>query len=145
MSCGVGCRHGLDPALLWLLCRLAATALIQHLAWELPYAVGAALKREKKKKKKRTYIWIDLSQEIRSHNHGGLQVPHLLFTNWRPKKPMVWFDPDVKVWGPEAPRQGKMNGPAQAISQEKIYSWFLQLFVLFRPQGDWMDTHPHWG
>ena len=45
MSCSVGCRLGLDPVLLWLWCRLAATALIQLLAWELPYAMGAALKR----------------------------------------------------------------------------------------------------
>ena len=29
---------------LW--CRLAAAALIQHLAWELPYAVGAVLKKK---------------------------------------------------------------------------------------------------
>ena len=36
---------------LW--CRLAAAALIQPLAWELLYAVGAALKRPKKKKKLR--------------------------------------------------------------------------------------------
>ena len=28
MSCGVGSRHGLDPALLWLWCKLAAAALI---------------------------------------------------------------------------------------------------------------------
>ena len=47
MSCGVGQRHGLDPAWLWLWCRPAATALIQPLAWELPYAEGAALKRQK--------------------------------------------------------------------------------------------------
>jgi len=37
-----------DPAFLWLWCRLAATALIRPLAWELPYAVGRALKRKKK-------------------------------------------------------------------------------------------------
>ena len=36
-----------DPALLWLWCRLAATALIWHLAWEPPYATGAALKKKK--------------------------------------------------------------------------------------------------
>ena len=54
MSCGVVCRHGLDPVLLWLWCRLAATALTQTLAWELPYAVGAALRRPKKKKEKET-------------------------------------------------------------------------------------------
>ena len=39
-----------DPALLWLWCRLAAIALIRPLALEFSYAVGAALKRQKKKK-----------------------------------------------------------------------------------------------
>ena len=47
---GVGCRHGLDPVLLWLGCRLAATAPICPLAWEPPYAVGAAIKNQKKTK-----------------------------------------------------------------------------------------------
>ena len=42
MSCGVGRRHGSDPALLWLWRRLAATAPIRPLAWEPPYAAGAA-------------------------------------------------------------------------------------------------------
>ena len=42
-----------DPALLWLWCRPAATALIQPLAWELPYAAGAALKRKKKERERR--------------------------------------------------------------------------------------------
>ena len=45
MSCGVDSRHGLDPALLLLWCRPAAGALIQLLAWELPYAAGVALKK----------------------------------------------------------------------------------------------------
>ena len=37
--------------LLWLWSRLAATAaaLIQPLVWELPYAAGVALRKEKKK------------------------------------------------------------------------------------------------
>ena len=48
MSCGIGCRQGSDPALLWLWCRLAVVALIRPLAWEPPYAMGAALKRKKK-------------------------------------------------------------------------------------------------
>ena len=51
MSCGVGHRCSLDPELLWLWCRPTAIALIGRLAWEPPYAVGAALKKEKKKKK----------------------------------------------------------------------------------------------
>ena len=52
MSIGVGHSHNLDLALLWLMCRLAALALIGPLAWE-PYASGAALKRKRKKKKRK--------------------------------------------------------------------------------------------
>ena len=40
-----------DLALLRLWRRLAATAPIRPLAWEPPYAAGAALKRQKDKKK----------------------------------------------------------------------------------------------
>ena len=46
MSCGVGRRHGSDLAFLWLWRRPAATAPIQPLAWELPYAMGAVLKKK---------------------------------------------------------------------------------------------------
>ena len=65
MSCGVGCRRGSDPALLWLWRRPVATAPIQPLPWEPPYATGAAQeiatttttttkdKRQKKKKEKK--------------------------------------------------------------------------------------------
>ena len=49
MSCGVGLRFGLDPPLLWLWYRPAAVAPISPLAWEPPYAAGAALKSQKKK------------------------------------------------------------------------------------------------
>ena len=45
MSCGVGHRCGLDPALH----RPAAVGPIQPLAWEPPCATGAALKRQKEK------------------------------------------------------------------------------------------------
>ena len=51
MSCGIGHRHSLDLVLLWLWYRLAAVDLIQPLAWELPYASGAALKTNKQTKK----------------------------------------------------------------------------------------------
>ena len=50
VSCGVGCRHDSDPALLWPWRRPAATAPIQLLAWELPYVAGMALKRSKTNK-----------------------------------------------------------------------------------------------
>ena len=46
MSCSVGRRHNLDLVLLCLWCRPVATALIGALAWELPYASGAALKKK---------------------------------------------------------------------------------------------------
>ena len=52
MGCGVGHRCNSDPALLWLWCRPAATALIQPLAWEPPYVEGAALKNQTKDFKK---------------------------------------------------------------------------------------------
>jgi len=47
VSCGVGCRHSLDLAWQWLWPRPAAVALILLLAWEPPYAAGAALKSNK--------------------------------------------------------------------------------------------------
>ena len=47
MSCGVGRRQGSDLVLLWH--RPAATALIEPLAWEPPYAEGVALKRQRKR------------------------------------------------------------------------------------------------
>ena len=56
MSCGVACRGGWDPTLLWLWSRPVTTAPIQPLAWEPQYAMGAAqenVKKTKKKKKKK--------------------------------------------------------------------------------------------
>ena len=53
VSCGVGRRRGLDPKLLGLWPRLAATVLIRPLVWEPPYAARVALKRQKDKKKKK--------------------------------------------------------------------------------------------
>ena len=41
-----------DLALLWLWPRQVATALIRPLAWEPPYAAGAALKRQNRNKEK---------------------------------------------------------------------------------------------
>ena len=47
MSCGVDHRRSLDPMLLWLWRRSAATAQFRPLGWEPPYATGAALKTQK--------------------------------------------------------------------------------------------------
>ena len=48
MSCGVSDRCGSDLVVLWLWCNPLAAALIRPLAWDRPYAEGAALKRKKK-------------------------------------------------------------------------------------------------
>ena len=89
MSCGVGCRRGSDPMLLWLWCRLAATAPIRPLAWEPPYAEGVALKRQKtkqnktkqnktkKKNPKRKQLYsnkIKLKIKFRSSHHGTAET-----------------------------------------------------------------------
>lgn len=51
MSCSIGHRYG--SVLLWLRCRPKATAAIEPLAQEPPYATGMAVKREKKRKEKK--------------------------------------------------------------------------------------------
>ena len=51
VSCGVGHRCGLDPMLLRLCHRPAATAPIGPLAWEPPCTADAALEKTKKTKK----------------------------------------------------------------------------------------------
>ena len=50
--CELWCRLQMrsDPALLWLWCRLVATAPIIPLAWESPYAAGAAQEIAKRQK-----------------------------------------------------------------------------------------------
>ena len=39
-----------DPLLLWLWCRLVATAPIRPLVWELPHTAGAGSRKSKKRK-----------------------------------------------------------------------------------------------
>ena len=60
-SSGIGRRRGSDSELLWLWCRQAAAAPILPQAWELPYPMGAALKKKKRKKKKNVE---DLTEDI---------------------------------------------------------------------------------
>ena len=64
VNCGVGHRHGLELALLWH--RPAAGALIRPLARELPYAEGAALKKDY------IYIYILLMELSQGSEMGRL-------------------------------------------------------------------------
>ena len=66
MSYGVGRKSGLDPALLWLWHRPAATALIGPLAWGPPYAVSAALKRQKQNKRQHFFTYSLAAQDAPS-------------------------------------------------------------------------------
>ena len=71
MSCGVGCRCGSDPTLLWLWHRPVAIAPTGPLAGESPYAARAAqeiAKRQKKKKKRLLNIIIPFLG-FRGSNH----------------------------------------------------------------------------
>ena len=68
-SCCVGCRLGLDLALLWLWHRPAAVAPIGPLAWEPPYAVGAALKRQKETEKKKQKATRRMGEIFANHEY----------------------------------------------------------------------------
>ena len=79
MSCGVGHRHGSDPTLLWLWCRLAATDLIR------PLNLGTSICRrcgpEKTKKKKKNDLRVPivaqwLTNLTRNHEVAG-SIPGL--------------------------------------------------------------------
>ena len=61
VSCDVGCRCSLDPALLCLWHRPVTTAPIGPLAWEPPYVAGVALKKQNeiKSKNKKHYCLIN--------------------------------------------------------------------------------------
>ena len=69
MSWGVGHRCSSDLAL-WLWYRLAAVALIQPLAWELPYASGVAIEKAKKttttKKNPTAAAWVTAEVQVPS-------------------------------------------------------------------------------
>ena len=61
VSHGVGRRHGSDPMLLWLWRRPATAAPIRPLAWELPYAAGAAQEMAERKKKGKKKVITNLT------------------------------------------------------------------------------------
>ena len=84
MSCGVGHSHrcGSDPALLWLWRGLVATAPIQPLAWEPPYAVGTALEKAKRPKKKK--------KEKKRRDFADVIKLTILGSSW-----LIWVGPNV--------------------------------------------------
>ena len=78
MSCGVGCKRGSDPVLLWLWHKPAATASIRPLAWEPPCATGAALEKAKRpKKKKKGDIPLEDSRNVFNKLHFSALLPSM--------------------------------------------------------------------
>ena len=75
MSRGVGGRYGSDLVLLWLWRRPAAAAPIRPLAWEPPYAAGAALKKQQQKKDNTVILKISLIPLCR----GGATLDRISF------------------------------------------------------------------
>ena len=73
--CRAGCRRGSDPALLWFWHRPVATAPIQPLPWEPPYASGVALEKTKKKKRKRESTTGSLNAPGPSRDRLSLTAP----------------------------------------------------------------------
>ena len=76
MSCGVGRRCASDPALLWLWHRPAAAALICPLAWELPHAVGVAVKKPEQEQKIENKYRANCLGLPRTDLVLALKVPH---------------------------------------------------------------------
>ena len=72
LSCGVGLRC----ILLCLWCSLVAVSLIQPLAWELPYSMGAAPQKKERKKRKKLFF-------TRGVAWFNLQIQHFKFPKIR--------------------------------------------------------------
>ena len=86
--------------LLWLWWRPAAATLIQPLAWEPPYAAGAALKRKKDRE-----VLCGASACCHGCWEGGLGCAQIQ-NPWDqlPMAPAVWKGtPDKAAWGPSHP------------------------------------------
>ena len=102
MSCGVGRRRGLDPTLLWLWCRPAATAPIQPLAWEPPCAPGAAQENSKNTKKKMIIIKYHFPI-ITFSNMKSIILFCLFVFNGRPPQHMEVPELGIKLVPPQQP------------------------------------------
>ena len=92
-GCGVGCRHGSDPTLLWLWRRPAATALIRPLAWEPPYAVGVVQDMAKRQKKKICFTLAWLLLFLCSIYYAGILNSSfdLLRSAWDFRDYLLWY------------------------------------------------------
>ena len=103
---------------LWLFCRPAATAPIGSLAWELPYAMGAALKRQRKTKKKVNRMYVHLYLCVCVCVCVCVWNNHKLYTREKRKKRIFL----LLLWHMEVPRLGVCLIGAIATSLRQSHS-----------------------
>ena len=69
----------MDPVLLWLWRMLVATAPVRPLAWESPYATGAALEKGQEDQKKKIQL-VSMRMQVQALALlSGLKDPPALF------------------------------------------------------------------
>ena len=81
--CELCCRLQicLGSSFLWLWHRLAATALMGPLAWELPYTTGVQKKAKKAKKKKNMKHALDFKVSSQNWNTSWDKASHMAIAN----------------------------------------------------------------
>ena len=99
MSCGVGHRHGSDPALLWLWCRLVAKALIRLPRLGTFICHWSGLRKGKKIKqtnKQKTRLMFITQESIR--NYPGVPVMAQWLTNPTRNHEVAGLIPGIAQW-----------------------------------------------
>ena len=139
LSCGVGGKHGSDPAWLWLWRGPAAGASVRPLAWEPPCAAGAAMPSNARHFNKMNCR--SSRGRIRSSTQGSLSLcgaDHLnpVWAKWRLNLQLgrlrltnLWFSPParpfqgdpVRSWDP-LPRWSPHSLSNRTAFQEK-FAW----------------------
>ena len=128
MNCDVGCKCGLDLALLRLWCWPAATALIQPLGWELPYAMASALKC----KKSNNVTW--MRSEVRTQPQPWVKFPETPCSSWcepspwkhirgdflEPKRQKALCSLSQQIVGATAKGRGENSWPWESVQMPAI-------------------------
>ena len=149
MSCGVGCRCGSDPTLLWLWHGLVPIAPIGPLAWEPPYAAaGEALKDKRRKSSQESrQIITEYTIPLRFISQISLKSVH--FTAASPS-PLVWVTVSqagiiaaAPGWSPCLSSHLSFVLPPHSQSLSRPTRIYLSSFALCPRKGD--QTSPRWG
>ena len=121
----------LGPPLLWLWCRLVATAPIQPLVWEPPYAMGVVLKRKRQKSKgrkeeRKKERWKEGRKE-RKREKGRKKTKLLLLRDLS-----VSCDAGSRMWGP---LRGLCQKPFQGETCEQLHGRSRRMLPAKGPRG----------